>query len=294
MKVKIRFKIEKILYSIAKRIPDQKFLEIRYFLKFRKKLNLKNPQSFTEKIQYYKLFYRDDQMTVAADKYKLRRYLSDKGYDDLLPMLYEVQENFTNVNWEELPQKFVIKLNNGSGTNIIVNDKSIVDYNDLVKEIKKWENVSTIVMGREWAYYNIPRKILIEELLIPEDEFQKVNGLNDYKIMCFNGEPKIIWVDVGRFNTHKRNFYDLNWNKLQISSDVPNFDYDFQEPKFLKKMIQISCDLSSKFPFVRIDFYILNNKLYIGEMTFYPWSGFVKFKPREFDDILGTFLQIDC
>ena len=141
-------------------------------------------------------------------------------------------------------------------------------------------------MGREWSYKNIVPRIIAEELI--EDENNQFSGINDYKFICFNGEPKYIVLDVDRYKNHKRNFYDLSWNFLDVSSDLPNFGDCVPIPDCLNQMLTIASTLSENFPGMRVDLYCVNGKIYFGELTFYPWSGYVNFNPDEFDFILGN------
>src|SRR5699024_10919419 len=231
-------------------------------------------------------------MTVCADKYKVRSYANTKNYNDYLPDFYGVFDSFDEINFNSLPNSFVIKANNGSGTNIFVKDKSKMNLSEVENNIKSWEKVNTLSVGREWAYENIEQKIIIEELLKPTDEFQRVNGLNDYKFMCFNGKAKVVWVDVSRDSNHSRNFYDLDWNILNVTSDIPQFKNSIDRPFGFEKMLKIANNIAKDFPFVRVDFYSVNNKLYIGELTFYPWSGTVQFNPDSFDYELGKLFNL--
>src|SRR5699024_6110827 len=139
--------------------------------------------------------------------------------------------------------------------------------------------------GREWAYYNLNPRIIIEKYLVNEESPEA--GITDYKFFCFNGKPKYIVVDIDRYVGHKRNFYDVNWNFLDVSSDCPNYSDTIQKPDGLDEMLEVATTLSRDFPFVRVDLYYVNNRVIFGEMTFYPWSGYVNFKPDNFDFILG-------
>lgn len=291
-KINYNYLLSNAFYSILDFIPDKLMIKLQYFVTLKKRLNLKNPKRFTEKIQYYKLFYKNSKMTICADKYKMREYVEEKGYIEYLPKLIQVVNEFDEIIFSTLPNKYIIKSNNGSGTNIFINDNNTIDKDSIRRQTLSWKKVNTISIGREWAYKNIESKIIIEEFLEPNDEFQKKNGLNDYKVLCFYGVPSYIWVDSNRFKNHTRNFYDLEWNLLNIVSDKPNSKIKVDKPKNLMQLIEISKSLSSDFPFVRVDFYILNNRIFIGELTFYPWSGCVQFKPDEYDFILGELLDI--
>lgn len=280
------------MYWILDILPTSWVVNLQYYGTVGRKLNLKNPERFTEKIQWYKINYQIPLMTICADKYKIREYVREKGLEKMLPELYGVYDTFSEINFARLPNSFAVKSNNGSGTNIFIEDKNMMDYDEVKKTVNSWGKVNTLSVGREWAYKNIEPKIIIEELLIPEDEFQLNHGLTDYKILCFNGKAKYIWVDVDRDNNHQRNFYSLNWEKIEVKTDVPNFSYDIKKPAKLALMLELAETIAKDFPFVRVDYYYLNNKLYLGELTFYPWSGSVQFTPDSFDYHLGALLVL--
>lgn len=280
------------LYKILEKMPDNWVIHLQYYAALGRKLNLRNPKRFTEKIEWYKLNYKDPLMTICADKYLVRTYVEERGYSEFLPELYGVYDSYDEIDFSILPNSFAIKCNNGSGTNIFVNNKSELDFEKTERIVRSWDKVNTLSIGREWVYKDIKQKIVIEQLLSPQDKFQTDNGLNDYKIMCFNGEVKYVWVDISRDNGHQRNFYDLEWNLLNVVSDKPQYSGVIEKPIGLEKMIEIAEVFSKDFPFVRVDFYSLNNKVYIGELTFYPWSGTVQFTPDNFDYHLGELFTL--
>lgn len=275
------------MYKFLDLLPDKLVLHLQYYATLGRRLNLKKPRRFTEKVQWYKLNYRDPLMTICADKYRVRDYVAKHGLTENLPKLYGVFDDYAEIDFGTLPNSFAIKSNNGSGTNIFIENKKNANFKKIEEVIKSWKKVNTLSIGREWAYRDIPPKIIVEELLSPTDEFQKKNGLNDYKILCFNGFAKYAWVDIKRAKDHRRNFYDLNWNHLNVVSDRPMSDINVTKPIHFTKMIEIAETFAKDFPFVRVDFYELNDTIYIGELTFYPWSGCVKFSPDSFDFELG-------
>lgn len=279
------------LYKILDLLSDKTVVRLQYYASLGRWPNLKNPKRFTEKLQWYKLNYRIPLMTQCADKYKVKFYLQDKGLEEYVPKLYQVCNKFEEIDFSSLPNEFAIKCNNGSGTNIFIKNKEEMDLSAVEKEVSSWNKVNTINVGREWAYKNIEQKIIVEELLVSNDGTQ-TNDLNDYKILCFNGEAKVIWVDVDRHLEHKRNFYDLDWNVLDVTSDCPLSKEPIPKPFGLEKMIEISRLIAKDFPFVRVDFYSVNQKVYIGELTFYPWSGCVQYTPDSFDFELGEYFEL--
>ena len=279
------------LYKFLNLLPDKIVIKLQYYASLGRWPNLKNPKRFTEKLAWYKLNYRVPLMTQCADKYRIRFYISDKGYSEFLPELYQVCDKFEEIDFDKLPDSFAIKCNNGSGTNLFVKNKAEMNIEEMAQEASLWDEVNTIAVGREWAYENIEPKIVVEELLVSNDGTQ-VDDLNDYKILCFNGEPKVIWVDTDRHSDHRRSFYNLDWKKLDVVSDCPVCDGDVPKPYGLEKMLEISKDMAQDCPFVRVDFYSLNEKIYIGELTFYPWSGCVQYTPDSFDFELGEYFKL--
>lgn len=271
-------------------LSDEQVINIQYRTVLKRKPNLKEPKRFTEKLQWYKLNYRTPLMTQCADKYLVREYIKEKGYENILVQLYKVCNSYEEIDFEKLPQSFVIKSNKGSGTNLFIQDKESVDLSNIREPIMSWNTVNTILMGREWAYKDIKHRIVIEEMLV--DKSNTTSELNDYKFLCFNGSVKYIWVDTDRQTDHRRNFYDLEWNLLDVQSDYPLSKENIPKPGGFDYMVEIAETIAKDFPFVRVDFYWVNGKVYFGEITFYPWSGCVQFKPDSFDYRLGELFQL--
>ncbi len=280
-----------IKYSIIrclKFVPDSVMLKVQYRLFCKRTLNLENPKRFSEKIQKYKINYRNDLLGICVDKYRVRDYIKQKGLEYILNDLYQVVDYANEIDWKSLPEKFVIKTTDGSnGDNIvIIKDKSTADFNEIKKKLKLWKNKKNVCPGREWAYTQIDKsRIVIEKYL--ENEKNPEAGLEDYKILCFNGKPEIVIIDKDRYLNHSRNFYDTEWNQINAESDCPNFPEDFKKPDNLEEMLTIAQILSSDFPFVRVDLYNVSGKIIFGELTFYPWSGYVTYNPDSFDFDLG-------
>ena len=291
IKDRLSAKQRRNLYWILNLLPDSWVIRLVYYASLGRWPNVNKPKRFTEKLQWYKLNYRIPLMTQCADKYRVREYLESKGYGQFLPALYQVCSNIKEINFDSLPTAFAIKCNNGCGTNIFITDKAKMDLKAILAIGNSWHTVNTIAAGREWAYMNIVPKIIVEELLVSTDGTQR-NDLNDYKVMCFNSKAKVIWVDVDRRRDHRRNFYDLSWNQLKVISNFPPADLPIPKPYGLEQMIAIAEDIAKDFPFVRVDFYSLNHKIYIGELTFYPWSGYVSYIPDSFDYELGNYFVL--
>ena len=277
----MRFTILRML----KFIPDKQMIKLQYYVKLKRKLNLGNPQRYTEKIQWYKLNYRNSDMPICVDKYRVREYIHRKGLDDILVNLYASYNKAEDIVIEELPNKFILKTTNGSGTNIICKDKSKLDEKAMKKQVAAFLKQSSASAGREWAYSCVKPKIIVEQLL--EDSATSDGSVNDYKFLCFNGKPEYIVLDVDRFTNHKRNIYDIQWNDLHVASDCPCADGIYAPPENLSEMLHIAEQLCEGFPAVRVDLYSVGKKVYFGELTFFPWSGYVQYTPDSFDYEMG-------
>lgn len=283
----IRSRVLKILGFV----PDGIMLRMQYRIKLGRKLNLKNPKRFTEKLQWYKINYRNPKMRICVDKYQVRAYVRSKGLSENLVKLYGHYKSLADIEWDKLPEQFVIKTTNGGGgLNVVVcKDKADLDIARLNEKLI-CKRKGSRYGGREWAYYKLPAGVVIEELLV-NDEIPEA-GINDYKFFCYNGEPKYIVVDVDRYIGHKRNFYDIEWNNLHITSDCPAVDRELKKPDTLEEMIRIAKILSADFPYVRVDLYSCKGKVYFGELTFYPWSGYVQYTPDSADFLFGKEFEL--
>ena len=277
----MRFAILKAL----KFIPDKQMIQFQYWLKLKRKLDLDNPKRYTEKIQWYKLNYRNENMPVCVDKLHVRDYITNKGLEDCLVKLYAVFDRPEDINLDSLPDKFILKTTNGSGTNIICKDKSTLNLEEVIKKVRGFLKQSSASAGREWPYEQVIPKIIVEELL--EDPASPDGSINDYKFLCFSGNPEYVVLDVDRYTHHKRNIYDTSWNDLHVESDCPCSEKAYEKPSTLDRMLEISKVLCEDFPAVRVDLYSIQGKIYFGELTFFPWSGYVQYTPDEFDFEMG-------
>ncbi len=272
---------------------DWKYIDIpyaqdRYFAKFGKYINFDAPQSFTEKIQWIKIYDRNPLLTKLADKYLVRDYVAKKVGEKYLTTLYGVFESASEIEWKKLPNKFVLKSNHGSGWNIICKDKKKLDRKVTFEKLAAWLKQNYYYYGREWVYKNIPPKIVCEEYL----DGDKTLGLLDYKIFCFNGEPGFIQVDMGRYIHHTQIFFDLNWNALDFTMNHPKPQQSIPRPRVLEEMIMVSKTLADDLKFVRVDLYAPADRVLFGELTFYPEAGFCDIFPRKYDQIIGMWLKL--
>ena len=280
---KVRFKI----LSMLRFIPDRPMLKLQYRIKNKRKLNLDAPERYTEKIQWYKLNYRDPVMQQCADKYLVREYVESKGLRSILNELYAVFEKPEDITIENLPEKFVLKLSNGSGTNYICEDKSKADINEIRKMFKDFRAQSGASAGREWVYNTKKEPVIIAENFL-EDRSNENGSLRDYKILCFGGKPEYIICVDGRHTDHYCHVvYDSKWNKQNVVIGESSAAANYEKPENFDEMLRIAEILSADFPAARIDLYNISGKIYFGEITFFPWSGYMTFYPDSFDFELG-------
>lgn len=285
----------KLVEAICKRrfigmfISDKLYLKIIWRLRHSTKLDMLNPSTFNEKIQKLKITNRKEEYILYADKLAARKFVSEKIGDKYLIPLLGVWKSSKEIEFDKLPDKFVIKCNHGSGYNIICTDKAILDFQTMQKQLTKWMRTNYYIAGREWVYKRIPRRIFAEKYVI--DSVKK--DLLDYKFFCFSGEPYIIQVDYDRFTEHKRNFYSLDWEFQDFTVCYPNHpEIQIQKPEKLQEMILVARTLAKGIPFVRIDLYEADKQVYFGEMTFYPGNGHEKISPKAFDKKLSDLLLI--
>ena len=282
----MRFAILKALHWV----PDSVMLRIQYKIKLGRWPNLKHPKRWTEKLQLYKMLYRNPILHICVDKYEVRKFVESKDFAKLLVNLYGVWDNANKIDFETLPLSFILKTTDGGGgeTVYIVKDKTKEDLDAVRKKLNSWIGRKNIDAGREWAYTGIRKsQIIAEELLINKKDPNA--GIEDFKILCFKGEPKYIIVDKDRYIDHKRNFYSINWERKYVSTDHEQFEEEYSKPDNLNEMLEIAHQLSKDFPFVRVDLYNVEDKIYFGELTFYPWTGYVQFTPDDFDFELGSY-----
>lgn len=275
---KVRLKILKMLDFI----PDKIMIYIQYYISTGRILNLSKAERFTEKLQWYKLYYRDPMMTKCVDKYDVRAYIKSKELEEILIPIHGVYNSANEINFKELPNSFILKTTNGSQTNIISRDKKSLNIKETRNTLDNWLSSWKGKMGREWAYYNSKGKIICEELLITEDI-----SLIDYKFFCFNGKTNYLYVvsDRGSKEGHYLSICDTNFNNLYESR--ANKNHKFEKPENFDTMIKIAEKLSKDFPHVRVDLYNIKGKIYFGELTFYNASGYKSLLPNEYDLIFG-------
>ncbi len=271
-------------------ISDEKAVNAFYCKNVGKKLDLENPRTFSEKLNWYKVKVKDPLMAQCADKVSMREYVTQMGYGEHLNEVYGVYSDVSDIDIDSLPAQFVIKAAHGSHMNIIVKDKTMVNWKQSKWLMKSWLRQNIYWGGREWVYKDIPHRLIVEKYL--EDS----NGdLRDYKFFCFNGEPRFLQVDTERYGKrHVRNFYDLDWNWLDISDDVGSDEsVQIAKPISFGEMIKMAQVLAKPFQFVRVDFYELSGKPYIGELTFFHNGGISRMMPEKWERIIGDYWKIE-
>ena len=249
-------------------------------------MDLKNPQTFNEKISWLKLNHRFKTGTIIADKYLVRDYVSKKVGDEYLIPLIDHFDSVDKIDYTKLPNQFVLKPNHGSGWVIICTDKEHIDKAKYNKKLKKWMGLNFYYLSGEWQYKSIVKKIVCEKLI------QELKNIVDYKFYCFNGEPKFIQVDLDRHKRHTRSFYDMSWERMNLSLLYPKSEKEIPKPIALGEMFEVAKTLSSDFTFCRIDLYDVNGKVYFGEITLHPEAGNGPFGSYEQDLSVGNLLDI--
>lgn len=252
--------------------------------------NIDNPKTFNEKLQWLKLYNEDPLLTICADKYLVRNYIKEKIGEEYLVPLIGVYSNADEIDFNTLPDQFVLKVNWGSGYNIIVKDKTTLNIEETKQKLNKWlePHSNHYYYSFEFSYKNIEPKIICEKYIQ-----QKNDDLYDYKFMCYNGTIKNLFVVSNRRNNLYVDFYDLNWNKLPFERKYKNSPNGIEKPDNLDKLIKLAEIIGKDFPFARIDFYNVNNQIYFSEITFYPGNGMEAFDPIEWDYELGKLIKIE-
>ena len=270
---------------------DKKYVEAIYLLVFGEKLNLKNPKTFNEKLQWLKLYDHNPEYTKMVDKYEAKKYVeSIIGKEYTIPTL-GVYDRFSDIDFNRLPDKFVLKCTHDSGGIVICRNKELFNREEAKEKLEKALNRNFYYVGREWPYKNVKPRIIAEQYM--EDDAD--GDLKDYKFFCFNGKVKFFKVDFNREQFHRANYYDCNGNILSFGEVIcpPDFNKNIVMPSNLNKMIKLAEKVSADKCFVRVDFYSLSDKdIKFGEITFYPASGFGKFIPNEEDKKIGEMLNV--
>lgn len=289
---KVRVFVAVVWRHLGVCVPDRLYLGALYRLLIGGKLNLKTPTTYSEKLQWLKLYYRKPVFTTMVDKYAVKQYVeSIIGSDYVIPTL-KVWDHVEDINWDELPNQFVLKCTHDSGGIVICKDKSTLNKEQAVKKLKAGLKRDYYKQWREWPYKNVPRRIIAEQYVEPEAKFQ---DLPDYKFFCFNGEVKALFVATDRQKEGedvKFDFFDEHFNLLPFKQGHEHAETTPQKPTHFELMKSVAAKLSEGIPHVRVDFYEAGDKVFFGELTLYHFSGLVPFQPKEWDRIFGDMLTL--
>jgi hypothetical protein len=273
-------------WSPRDRMSDRLFLKLRY----RKELgvwpDLEHPRTFNEKVTWRILNDRSPLLTQVTDKAAVRRFVSSRVGERYLTRLYALVDRTADLDWDSLPAAFVMKATHGCEWTRIVRSKDALDRRQLLATADSWLRSNYYRVGREWAYKDIPPRILVEELLSEEGQLPK-----DYKFFCFHGEPRVIQVDFDRFIHHRQTMYFPNWRRVPADGQFPPGP-NIPPPERLPEMLQVAAALARPFDFIRVDMYFVEGRVYVGELTCYPGNGTVRFHPASFDAELGSYWRL--
>lgn len=281
---------------IFRLINDRKFLEIVYRLRVGQKLNLDQPKLFNEKLQWLKLYDRKKIYIDLVDKVEVRNIIEKLIGPEYLIPIYGVYNSYEEINFDDLPNQFVLKASHTSGDVFVCKDKSKINFSKLEKILNKWLKRNYYWEHREWPYKNVKPKIICEKYLKQDKNMS--SSLIDYKFYCFNGNPKYCQVIRNRNTFETMDFYDMEWNKTEFTR-VRSYDNSLlhsnktlPKPEKFEKMIEIAKKLSNGLSFIRVDLYYIDNRIYFGELTFYPVAGFGILYPYEWNSRLGNELKL--
>lgn len=279
----------KFLNVFSDCLSDKWYLEKRFYAIMGYPLNWENPKSLNEKIQWLKLNDRKPEYTNYVDKFEVKKLVSKILGDKYIVPTYGVYENANEIDYNSLPKQFVLKCTHDSGGIVICNDKSNFDIDNAVSFLNNALKTNYFKYTREWPYKNVHPRIIAEKYLVDESGWQ----LKDYKVFCFNGEPKFVEVDYDRYVGHKLNVYDLDWNFIDFYMTSPNDkNVKIEKPKRLDVILECARKLAKDILFVRVDFYSIGEDVFFSEMTFHPGSGLIGFYPKEYDWKVGELLQL--
>ena len=276
------------IQSFVDRIPDEIYLKLVYFLQCGYWFNIKNPQNYNEKLQWLKVYDRNSMYSKLVDKYEVKKIVKTKlGEKYIIPTL-AIGESFIDINIAELPNKFVIKCTHDSGSTVICRDKNKMNWRKIQKKFDSLVKRNYFGYLREWQYKNIKPRIIVEKYIGKSNELPY-----DYKFFCFNGVPKVVMVAKDRETITKSNFYDMNFIRLPLKIENPNFDEPMNKPENFEEMIQVASILSKGIRHVRVDLYNICGHIYFSEMTFQHWGGFSHIEPPEWNKIMGDWINLE-
>ena len=269
--------------------PDKLFLKIVYRCRTGLKLNLDHPKRYNEKLQWLKLYDRQERYITYVDKFAVRKHVAELiGEEHLIPLL-GVWDNVDEIDFDKLPDQCVLKCTHDSG-GIVIFERGKTDIAKAKRSLNKALHTDFYLRGREWPYKMVKRKIIAEKFMKDDDGSKR---LTDYKFMCFNGVPKMLFTCTGRTDMGVNiTFFDLDWNRLPFERHYSADPSEIKKPKTFEKMKEIAAKLSEDIPFVRVDLYEINGQIYFGELTLFPGCGFEEFRPDEWDEKIGALIDL--
>ena len=276
--------------KLAPIVPDKVFIRVHFWLCVGYKLNLKYPRTFNEKLQWLKFdSLNHPEYTKMVDKVTAKDYVASiVGEKYIIPTL-GIWNSVDEIDWDSLPNQFVVKSTNDSGGVIVCKDKSKLDIDSAKQKLKRLGGRDYTVISKEYPYKNVPHRFIAEEYMEDESGFE----LKDYKIFCFDGKARFLFIATGRQQKDTRfDFYDMELNHLPVLNGHPNADIVPARPHNFEEMIVVAEKLSKGLPQVRVDLYNIRGKIYFGELTFFHWSGMVPFEPREWDYKFGEYINL--
>ena len=288
---KYRYEVKNKL-GFYKNMSDEQFLGKWFKIQIGNDLNLSNPVTYQEKMQWLKLYDRKKIYTIMADKIRMKDFVSEKIGDEYVVPIINQWNSPKEIDFSELPNQFVLKCNHNSGTGMyICKNKADLNMQEVIKNLEKGIRENYFSLRREWPYKNIEKKIFAEEYLKNKDGSEII----EYKVLCFEGKAKLVELILNRFKQNAtQDFYTPEWKKTEIyESDIPPSDYEVEPPKNLKKIIEVSQVLAKDIHHLRVDWYEVNGKLYVGELTFFDGAGFSLFYPLKYNEIIGSWIQLD-
>ena len=281
--------MKNLIKKLSRILPDKWYIQLQYFYHFHRFANLKNPQTFNEKLNWLKLHDHNPLYTTLVDKYAVKKWVADKiGEQYIIPTL-GVWERAEDIDFDSLPHQFVLKCNHSGGGNVIIcRDKAQLDKQATIKKLSNQLKHNNYWYGREWPYKNVLPRIIAEKYMEDND----TKELRDYKIMCFNGKVKCSFVCSERFTAGglKVTFYDTKWKMMPFERHYPRSKTPLAKPLNYDEMVTLAEKLAKDISFVRVDFYSINEKTYFGEMTYYPGAGLEEFTPSAWDAKIGNLL----
>lgn len=284
--------MKKILKKVSHLVPDKVYISLRYRAMLGYWPNFNNPKTLNEKLQWIKLYDRRPEYTMLVDKYEVKKYIAKELGEEYLISTLGIWNDFDEIDFDKLPEKFVLKCTHNSGGLVICQNKDKLDINDAKRTIQFALKDNYYWHSREWPYKNVKPRIIAEQYMENEDG----SSISDYKIQCFNGEPDNILVCTERYSETgvKYCYFDKNWKYLPYSNQagVEEFALTIEPPKFLSEMLKIAEKLSKGIPALRVDLYEIQGKIYFGELTFFPGSGMDKTITAESDHIMGSKLKL--